>query len=332
MKVLIVGLGSMGKRRIRCLLNLGINDLYGFDKRQDRLKESLDKYKIKTIEDFDDFLEKTDLDALIISTSPESHMEYAYKSVSKKIPCFIEASVSDSNLIRDLSRKIKNKKLVVAPSCTMKYFKGPSQIKKLISEGIVGKPIYLDYRTGQYLPDWHPWENINDFYVSQRNTGGCREIVPFELTWLNSLFGQPKPINSIIKKTNNLNVDIDDYYHFSLNYPNDLIANITVEVISRPFALREFRLTGSNGQIVFSQDENKVRYSTKEKSEWIEVDLSYGEIEPGYINPEKPYINEIDDFLKAVNNSNQDYFPNTLEKDYEVLSILEEIEKISQIS
>ena len=57
MKILIIGLGSMGKRRIRCLQNLGISDIYGFDTRIDRVQEACEKYKINAVENYEDFLE-----------------------------------------------------------------------------------------------------------------------------------------------------------------------------------------------------------------------------------------------------------------------------------
>jgi len=40
MKFLIIGLGSMGKRRIRCLKIIGFNDIIGYDLRKDRREEA----------------------------------------------------------------------------------------------------------------------------------------------------------------------------------------------------------------------------------------------------------------------------------------------------
>ena len=40
LKIIVVGLGSMGKRRIRNLLKLGYCDIIGFDPRNDRRKET----------------------------------------------------------------------------------------------------------------------------------------------------------------------------------------------------------------------------------------------------------------------------------------------------
>ena len=138
----------------------------------------------------------------------------------------------------------KNSKVLIAPSCTMRHFPGPKKIKELIGQRIIGNPLNINYHTGQYLPDWHPWEKIEDFYVSVRETGAGREIVPFELTWLNDIFGDPEPLACVKGKLTDMNADIDDIYHCLLRYPDNILANITVEVISRPKATREMRCLG----------------------------------------------------------------------------------------
>ncbi len=65
MKFLQVGLGSMGKRRIRCLKRLGEENIIGFDLKEERRKETEEKYKIKTFENFEDAFKKNP-DVLII--------------------------------------------------------------------------------------------------------------------------------------------------------------------------------------------------------------------------------------------------------------------------
>ena len=71
-----------------------------------------------------------------------------------------------------------------------------------------------------------------------RETGAGREIVPFELTWLNDIFpGDPEPLACVKGKLTDMNADIDDviivYY-----ITDNILANITVEVIS-PLKLPE---------------------------------------------------------------------------------------------
>lgn len=218
-RFLVVGLGSMGKRRVRNLLALGYQQIAGFDPREDRRSEAEQKSGIKTFSGFDLAVNTFRPDALVISTSPEHHMTYAWEGFERRLPCFIEASVVDGERIIELHEKIINTPLVIVPSCTMRYFPGPQKVAEIIQSGAIGRPLNINYQTGQYLPDWHPWERVEDFYVSNRATGACREIVPFELTWLNAIFGVPEALACVKAKLTDINAEIDDVYHCVLRYP-----------------------------------------------------------------------------------------------------------------
>ena len=329
MKFLVIGLGSMGKRRIRNLQALGYTELAGFDPRTDRRAEAQANYGIAVFDAFETALRKHKPDALIISTSPKQHMFYAWQGRELGLPCFIEASVVEADRILALSQAIKGSGLVMAPSCTMRYFPGPKLVKELLGKGTIGRPLNINYQTGQYLPDWHPWEPITDFYVSDRETGGCREIVPFELTWLDDIFGLSEPLFCVKTRLTDLQADIDDIYHCLLRYPGGGLANITVDVISRPVAGRELRILGSDGVLVMSADENCVRYVAGKSQEWVRIDLGGGTVETGYINPEEPYIAEMADFVAAVRARDPLRFPNSLEDDWRVLNTLARLEQLA---
>ena len=330
MRFLIIGLGSMGKRRIRNLQFLGGHDIAGYDLRQDRCMETLEKYNVEVYSDFNSAVEGFKPDAFIISTSPAHHMFYAYAGFDLGLSCFIEASVVDAEKILELYNRCVDTQILMAPSCTMRYYDGPQKIKELLSEGVIGRPLNLNYQVGQYLPDWHPWEKVEEFYVSNRETGGGREIVPFELTWLNQIFGIPIPLGCVKTKLTDMNADIDDVYHCLLKYPGEVLANITVEVISQPQATRELRVLGTEGEMVFSADENSVRYSNVANPEWVRFELKYGTVENGYINPEEPYIAEMNDFIMAVAQEDRTLFPNTLQDDYYVLKTLYRLEELAE--
>jgi predicted dehydrogenase len=329
-KFLIIGLGSMGKRRIRNLLALGHHSIAGFDIRADRRTETFHKYGIETFSDFNLALEEFNPDVLIISTPPDQHMNYAYLGFYKGISSFIEASVVNMEEIKKLASLTSNSGVMVLPSCTMRYFEGPKKIKELVQSGCIGKILNINYQTGQYLPDWHPWENIEDFYVSSRSTGAARELVPFELTWLNDVFGTPFPISCYKTKLTDMNAEIDDIYHILLMYDNEILANITIEVISRPTAVREMRILGSSGEITLSGESSKVRYIKLGMIDWEEFELNPGKREVGYINPEEPYIAEMRDFIAAVTADDESLFPNSLMEDYRVLQILNSLENLSE--
>ena len=333
MKFLVIGLGSMGKRRVRNLIALGYReDIAGFDPREDR-RDDAKQYEIDVFDDFEEAVKKHKPDAFVISTPPHLHMKYAYYAVERNISCFIEASVVDAEKILNLAKKTKDKSIVMAPSCTMRYYPAPKKIKSLLEGGVIGKVLNFNYQTGQYLPDWHPWESIEEFYVSNPDTGGCREIVPFELTWLNDIFGDSKPLACARKKLTEIPADIEDIYHCLLEYPNNVLGNLTVEVISRPKATSDIRILGSEGEIVYSGDTNTLKYINTKMEDWNIVSFEHGTVEEGYINPEEPYINEMKDFVNSVKNvkeGQENIYPNNLEDDYKVLQTLYKLEEISK--
>lgn len=330
MKILVIGLGSMGKRRVRNLLSLGIKNIYGFDPKESRRKEATEKYGISCFENVLDAINLISPNALVISTPPDKHMEYAYLGLEKNLHCFIEASVTDKEKILKLAQLTsQNNNLIFAPSCTMSFFSGPQKIAELLEQGVVGKMLNFNYHVGQYLPDWHPWEKIEDYYVSKRETGGAREIVPFELTWLYKIFGKASAHACFKSKLTDLNADIDDLYHCLLKFPNNVVGNLTVEVISRPSNTRVMRIIGSEGILEYNSDQNQIKVINLKNSEWKYFSLESGTIEKQYIYPEQPYIKEMNLFLTAIAENNPAIFPNTLLEDYEILNTLTELEAIS---
>ncbi len=108
MKFLVAGLGSMGKRRIRCLLALGYNNIAitGFDPREDRRKETSEKYGIKTFHDFSFAMEEHRPDAIIISAPPDLHHEYIKAAIRNNLHFFVEASVVDIDVNAKLRRAL----------------------------------------------------------------------------------------------------------------------------------------------------------------------------------------------------------------------------------
>ena len=85
MKFLVVGLGSMGKRRVRCLQALGYRDVYGFDSRADRRKEAEKLYSIRTFDTVEVAIKETAPHALIISVPPDAHHIFMKTAVQKRI-------------------------------------------------------------------------------------------------------------------------------------------------------------------------------------------------------------------------------------------------------
>ena len=323
MKILIVGLGSMGKRRIRNLQHLKQEKVIGFDSRKDRCVEASEKYNIKSFQDITKALDEKP-EIMIISTPPDLHMKYAKIAIENKIHFFTEASVVQDEM-EDVMEMLDKNDIVGLPSCTLRYHPIVNEIRNILNRNKIGKPLSFLYHSGQYLPDWHPWEDYRKFYAAKKETGACREIVPFELVWLTDLFGPIKSVCASRKKVSNLEVDIDDIYNILLQFENGMESTITVDVIAR-FPFRQIKILGEEGVILADWSERVVKYFTT-KEGWIENKVDDGEIKDDYIHGEGPYIEEMRIFLESVKKEREQ--PYTFKEDFKILKILELIEKSS---
>ena len=316
----------MGKRRIRNLQTIGIKNIKGFDLRSDRRKEVGDKYNISVFETFDQAIAADHYDAFVISVPPLVHHLYMKEAIRHKTHCFVEASVVDTDMAQIINDAEKEG-ISILPSSTMWFHPAVIEIANMIKDGNLGTITNVIYHCGQYLPDWHTYESVSDYYVSIKETGGAREIVPFELTWLVKLFGFPNKLTGLYKKTIEIKgaESIEDTYNALLDY-NGFILNLVIDVVSR-YATRRLLINGESKQLIWNWDENFIRIYNSEKEEWENKEYNLTSAANGYnknIN-EGMYENEMRAFFSHIDQKGT--FPNSLENDHRILKLLYSVEE-----
>jgi len=326
-KILQIGLGSMGKRRIRNLIALGINpqDIQGFDISNKRNKEieKLYQSQIKTSNDFEKIYKELNPDILIISTPPNQHCQYFLKAAKDKKHFFVEVSTTDKGYDKLLS--LLDNTFIAAPSCTFRYLKSIKKIKTLIDQKKIGRLLSFNYHFGQYLPDWHPWENYRKVYFSKKETGACREMFSYELMWINGIVNSKiKSIQGICKKVSNLNMKADDIYASIVEYENNVTGTILIDLLSRT-AKRTLRLIGTDGLLDWEWQDYVIKIYTVKDKKFKTINLKKGISEKNYITTEDMYVEEMKEFLKSIKNNTQ--FSYTFKDDLETLRTLYALEK-----
>ncbi len=323
--ILVIGLGSMGKRRVRNLQSLGINNIIGLDNREDRREEAKKIYQIKTVSNFQEAIDNFKFDAFIISLPPAIHHVYMKKAIEMGVPAFIEASVVDTDF-EQMIKEAKEKNIVLAPSCTLFFHPAIKKIAEIIQNNDLGKISNYLYHSGQYLPDWHTYEDVSEYYVSNKETGGGREIVPFELTWITLILGFPKRVVGLYKNAIQIEGanDIDDTYNLLMDYGQSIF-NLSVDVVSR-HATRRLVINGDKKQLYWDWDDNIIKVYDPVSNDWKVIKYDTVVAQDGYNKniTEQMYIEEMESFLKATNNERP--FPNNLEHDHQVLKVLYAVE------
>lgn len=230
MKILVIGGGSMGKRRIRDLLSLGC-EVVGFDTREDRCKEVEEKFGIKTIKHKEDIKIFEDADAFVISTPPSTHYEIMRWLWHK--PIFMEANAYPYPPKYDFDI------VDCYVSCSLRFHPLISWIK----EQDLGQIYSVNWYCQQNICQWHPKQNIKDFYAGHSDTA-LREMCVYEMQPLSYLFGFPTKINSIVDKLSNV-VEKD---HALINFKTNqnIMGTLHVDLVS-PELVRKIKITSSKG-------------------------------------------------------------------------------------
>ena len=93
MKIVVIGLGSMGKRRIRLLSEWSDIDIYGIDSNADRCKEVEEKFGVKNFSSIKEAVSQVNIDASVISTSPLSHANIIRECLENNLHVFTEINL-----------------------------------------------------------------------------------------------------------------------------------------------------------------------------------------------------------------------------------------------
>lgn len=322
MKALVIGLGSMGRRRVRCLRHHGVSTIVGHDTRADRRAAAASEYAIEVRE----HLAAEDLrafDVVVVSTPPDQHHTAIAWAVEAGKPCFVEASVIREPLPA-LATRARAKGVLVAPSCTLRFHPAIREITQIVHSGRYGKPCNFSYHCGQYLPDWHPWEKVTDYYVSNPATGGAREIVPFELTWMVDAFGWPLHAQGTKLRTTDVGAPIDDTYAALLRF-DGFVGTLVVDVVARQ-AVRKLTLNFERASLAWDWDSGVVHVWEADAGRAVQLHQPRSSAHAGYHQNigESMYIAEVGSFLAAA--TGRGTYPHSLDDDIRVLELLEAIE------
>lgn len=319
MRFLVVGLGSMGKRRVRNLLALGERDIVACDPRADRRQEAVARYGVRTCEGIEEGL-ALDPAALVISTPPDLHVPYALLAARHSKHFFTEIGVPDDGF-EELERVSGERRLVAAPSCTMRFHPAIRKAKKIIDSGAVGSVLAFTHHFGEHLGRWHPWEDYREFYVSKRHTGACREIVAFELVWLTWLCGDVEAVSAFKGQVGNLGVDIDDVYQVILRFRSGCLGHLQVDALQRA-GYRQSRFVCAEGVIAWDWDTRKLAVYGAD-GVWREYPDTDAET-----SVEGFYIDEMAAFLRAIRGETP--WPYTLADHRRVLGLLTAAERSAE--
>ena len=325
MNVVVVGLGSMGKRRIRLLMSYeGIEHVWGVDTQEMRRQEVKEKYNINSYKSIGEMLEEhSEVDCAFVCTSPLSHHAIIQECLKNNLHVFTEINLVNDGYEESI-QLAKERKKVLFLSSTFLYREEIQYIKNIVSEK--QRNINYIYHVGQYLPDWHPWESYNNFFVGNKRTNGCREIMAIEFPWIVETFGEIKNIHVIHDKMSRLNIAYDDNYLIEIVHENNNKGILVVDVVC-PKAVRQLEIYGEKLYLTWNGTPTGLKHFDTDKSELRDILLYKNimhDVEYQATVIENAYANEIQEFFSVVAGQKEQRYG--YEKDKEILKWIDKIE------
>ena len=298
MKILIAGLGSIGRRHLRNLVDLGERDILLYRTHQATLPDT-DLAQFPVITDLDEALIQNP-DAAIISNPTALHMKVAVPCAQKGCALFLEKPLStDCKEVASLREVLHKTGKPVLVGFQFRFHPAFQQIARWIQEGMIGRVITASVFWGEYLPGWHPWEDYRKSYSARKDLGGgvlltlCHPI-----DYIRWLLGEVTSVSAFIGKTSDLEVEVEDLVEMTMQHENGAVSHIHLDYFTRP-KCHTLEISGSSGTILWDESSNEAKLYKADEEHW----LSYKP--PLAFERNTLFLSEMSHFLDILKNNKE---------------------------
>jgi YrbI family 3-deoxy-D-manno-octulosonate 8-phosphate phosphatase len=275
MRFLIAGFGSIGRRHLQNLLQLGERDIILYRTFKSTLPDKeLEGYPMEA--DIYTAL-RHDPDAVIIANPTAYHLDIAIPAAEVGCHLFIEKPISHQlqklDLLKATLQKGCGKVLIGYHFRFHPHFR---QTKLLLDEGKIGRPLSVHAHYGDYLPQWHPWEDYRRGYSARADLGGGVALtLCHPLDYLMWFLGEAETLWKVQDKISDLDIRVDDIAVFGLQFSNGVIGSVHLNYYQQP-PHHSFEIIGTEGTIKWSHDDNILHIYSSKTQCWEKIPAPNG--------------------------------------------------------
>jgi len=292
MKFLVVGCGSIGQRHLQNLRNLSAGEIIVYRVKKRELSEIEEKYCVRTYTDLDEALDQNP--AAVLVTNPTSlHMPIALAAAKRGCHLFIEKPISHSlDGVDELVNIAGEKNLVILVGYNLRFHQSVRLIKDLLDKNRIGNVVSARVQAGQYLPDWHPYEDYREGHSASRSLGGGVILdLSHELDYIRWFLGEVKEVFSFSDKLSHLDIDTEDVAEILLRFHSGAIAEVHLDYVQRSSS-RSCQIIGEEGTILLDSNEKNVKLFSIKDKKW--------QVFPENLDYNQMYVEEMKHFINCI--------------------------------
>jgi len=297
-RILISGLGSIGRRHLANLESLGYTDIAFHRSGKSTIEDPLPNYP--SFNDLNQALAEFEPAVVFVCGPSHKHMEVALKSAASGANLFIEKPLGSTlDGIVDLERLAASYGSTIMVGYMMRFHPLLQKIKTLINQNAIGKLVHLRSQWGEYVPDWHPWEDYRETYAAKRSMGGGPAItLSHEIDMALWFIGEAASVQGMQNNASDLELDTEHGVDILIKSKAGTTANLHLDFYQRP-PTRTSEFIGTNGRISFDYYGSRIEVFSADQPEPVEViDISDS------FERNNMFIKEIEHFFECIDNNN----------------------------
>ena len=249
MKFLIAGLGSIGRRHFRNLIALGEKDIVLLRTRKATLPDDeLAGYPVET--DIQEALKKHKPEAVILANPTSMHLDVAIPAAEAGCHILLEKPVSHSLERLDILQKAAQKSgSKIWVGFQFRYHPTLNKARELMQSNTIGKILTVHAHWGEYLPQWHPWEDYRQSYAARTDLGGGVIVtLTHPLDYLRYLLGEVESLWSFNRNISPLEIEVEDVAEIGLKFASGAVGGVHVNYFQRP-PVHRLEIVGTDGTL-----------------------------------------------------------------------------------
>ena len=224
MKILVIGLGGIGQRHVRNLRALlgdsaeliawrarGLTHVVTPTMGADPDRNVEQTYDIRSFDSLEAALDQRPEVAFICNPT-SLHVSAAKACLESGADVFIEKPLAASlEGLDDLASLASRRERIAMVGFQLRFHPCVQRLQKVVASGELGSLLAVRSTIGEYLPNWHPYEDYRQMYASRAELGGGVVLTQIhELDLLYSLFGVPSRVYAVGGHWSELEVDVED--------------------------------------------------------------------------------------------------------------------------
>ena len=267
-RVLICGLGSIGRRHLRNLRAQGVEDIVLVRTGKSTLPD--EELKGMPVEaDVETALKRHRPQAVIVSNPTALHLDVAIPAARAGCHLLIEKPVSHSLVgLEELRSAVRTGGGQVLIGFQFRFHPGLRLAKQMVDGGAIGRPLSMRAHWGEHLADWHPWEDYRGSYAARADLGGGAVLTlchPFD--YLRWILGDVVAVSARTGRLSDLALGVEDVAEAVLEFQSGVLGSVHLDYYQRP-ACHWMEIVGTLGTVRWDNADGTLRSWVGEQDGW----------------------------------------------------------------